>query len=426
MLRPMRHWNPPERIAEMKAQGGSDELFTTESYMESLTPGEGYVGKCYSNRQAFFIPDVSTSQGYKRKNLAKRFGITSVALKPFANGVLEVGSAKKWESCEWADRVTAEDCQRVAKETGACFCIYWRLDKAKGVLRASAHWNPPERVAAVRASGKNDLYTTESCKSEFVLGEYIVGRACKNKETMFIEDVASVNELEYSRKDLAKQFGIVSVALKPFGDGVYEIGWANKRSNCNWLNTELSSAKTIDGIGEEVSVEELERAAKEAGAIFSIYWGFDESTGMLRAMRHWNPPERIAEMKAQGGSDELFTTESYMESLTPGEGYVGKCYSNKQAFFIPDVSASQGYKRKNLAKRFGITSVALKPFANGVLEVGSAKKWESCEWADRVTVEDCQRVARETGACFCISWRLDKAKGVLRASAHWNPPERVA
>merc|ERR1740127_454536 len=215
-------------------------------------------------------------------------------------------------------------------------------------------------------TGKDDLYTTESYKVELKPSVGFVGKVYQDGKPMFLPNISDALASEYARKEIAKKYGIKSLGLKPFGDGLMEIGTAKGWERCEWV--------------EEVTAEELERAAKDAGASFSIYWGFDKGMGILRPMRHWNPPERIAEMKAQAGSDELFTTESYMESLMPGEGYVGKCYSNKQTFFIPEVSASQGYKRKNLAKRFGITSVALKPFGNGVLEVGSAKKWESCEW----------------------------------------------
>merc|ERR1719343_1221844 len=108
-----------------------------------------------------FFPDVAelAVEGYNRKDLAARFGIHSLALKPFADGVMEIGATKKWEACHWIHTVTEKDCERVAKEAGASFAIYWGFDVGKGVLRPMAHWNPVERIAEVKArTGSDDLY----------------------------------------------------------------------------------------------------------------------------------------------------------------------------------------------------------------------------------------------------------------------------
>ena len=164
------------------------------------------------------------------------------------------------------------------------------------------------------------------------------------------------------RRDLAAQFGIVSLALKPFGDGVYEVGWGSKRSGCDWLKT--------------MTVDDCRRACLDINGSFAIFWGLDQAKQVLRPLCHWNPPERVAEVRAATGSDALYTTESYASEFTPGVGFGGRVYRDKKGMSFPDVSrvSSADFKRKELAARFGVKTLAYVPFASGVLEVGSAAK----------------------------------------------------
>merc|ERR1719375_673336 len=117
----------------MIAKTGSKDLYTTESYKAEMTPGSGFVGKVFRNQGQLFIPDVSLvdQNSFQRKHLAEKFGIRSIALKAFETGVMEVGCSQKWETCDWVNTLGADDCKWAAKETGACFAIYWGFDKAK-------------------------------------------------------------------------------------------------------------------------------------------------------------------------------------------------------------------------------------------------------------------------------------------------------
>merc|ERR1712048_135800 len=315
LLRAMAHWNPPERVAEVIAKTGKDELYTTESYRFTFKPGQGFTGKAYKNTETMFFPNVTqlVQEEYMRKNLAERFDLKSLAFKPFANGIMEVGFTKKLTSCAWADTVTIEDCQKVCLEAGACFCIYWGLDEAKGVLKPRCHWNPPERVSVVKAlTGKSELYTTESYKWEWKAGAGLIGKAYKNKESTFFPDVSQLSPSVFQRQELAKRFGIRSMALKPYGKGVYEVGSTKPWETCDWVNN--------------MSVDCCRQACKDMNASFAIFWRFDAARGVLRPAHHWNPPERIAEVKAKTGRSDLYTTESKTIEFKPGDGCIGKVY----------------------------------------------------------------------------------------------------
>jgi len=246
-------------------------------------------------------------------------------------------------------------------EAAADFCIFWDLDKT-GFLRPTCHWNPPERVSVMKAmTGKSELYATESYKTSWKSGEGFIGRAHKNKETLFFPDVSTLSPTVYKRKGLAAKFGVVSIAYKPFGNGVYEVGSTKRWDSCDWVNT--------------MSVDDCRKVCLDMKGSFAIFWGFDAAQGVLRPMCHWNPPERVTAMKEKTGSDDLYTTDSYKVSMRPGDGFVGKVYESKKSMTFEDASklSVKDYKRLPIASKYGIVSFSLWPFANGVLEVGSAQ-----------------------------------------------------
>ena len=112
-------------------------------------------------------------------------------------------------------------------------------------------------------------------------------------------------------------------------------------------------------------------------------------------------------VKAATGNSELYTTESYqgvLGELKPGDGFVGKAnsivyiyiyvfiicynvihytilyytkaYKEAHAMFIPDLSAAldSEYPRKQLATKYGVVSLALKPMGDGVMEIGTSNR----------------------------------------------------
>merc|ERR1712227_793657 len=151
---------------------------------------------------------------------------------------MEVGFTTKLESCAWSNTVTVEDCQKVCLDADASFCIYWSLDETRGTLKPTCHWNPPERISVMKAiTGNSELYTTESYKVEMKTGTGIIGKAFKNKESRFFPNVSKLDPSDFKRNELAKRFGIRSLALKPYGMGIYEVGSTIPWESCDWVSS---------------------------------------------------------------------------------------------------------------------------------------------------------------------------------------------
>jgi len=417
VLCPKCHWDTPDSIEATKASTGSDQLFTTETRKVQFEPGQGFVGRCYKDGDSMFLKDVSQvpDSEFSRKELAARFGIVSVALKPFADGVMEVGSAKKWDASHWIHTVTQADCERAAQDAQAQFAVFWGYDIEKGVLRPAIHWNTEEHVAeAKKRTGGDETYAEASYGTEVAPGSRVIGMAFWNQKPSVHQDVSELTFAEFKRKAIVDKFGIKGSAFKPYRDGVMEVGATTRWESCSWAST--------------LSTHDCKWAAKEAGADFAIYWSFDQAKGVLRPTCHWNPPDHVAAVKAATGNSELYTTESYQGELKPGDGFVGKAYKEAHAMFIPDLSVAldSEYSRKQLATKYGVVSLALKPMGDGVMEIGTSNRWDSCEWVRDVTPKDCQRAAEEAEASFAIYWGFDVEKGVLRPMCHWDPPKRIA
>mmetsp|Transcript_54428 Transcript_54428/g.117802 ORF Transcript_54428/g.117802 Transcript_54428/m.117802 type:complete len:137 (+) Transcript_54428:74-484(+) len=128
--------------------------------------------------------------------------------------------------------------------------------------------------------------------------------------------------------------------------------------------------------------EMLKQAVADSGACYAIYWACDESKGVLKAVQHYNPPERIAELKAKLGTDDVFASEAYKYEIPVGKGAVGRVYASKQAESFEDVTTlpADTFVRSEVAAKYGIKSVAMKAAHGGVLEVGNTEVWSSFDW----------------------------------------------
>ena len=106
--------------------------------------------------------------------------------------------------------------------SGAIFAISWKFDGSK--LVCESFYNPPDRVEALKAAGKDELYTTVSSKMTFDKGQGAPGRAFESQTTEFHPDVKALDASAYPRLATAKEYGITSVAFKGTADGCIEVG----------------------------------------------------------------------------------------------------------------------------------------------------------------------------------------------------------
>lgn len=130
--------------------------------------------------------------------------------------------------------------------------------------------------------------------------------------------------------------------------------------------------------------QHLKEVCAYSGAVYAVFWAVEKGCGVLHAMCHYNPEERIQQVKRETGDDALYTTESYAFRFRPGQGLIGKAFVHRnQLFSFQDVTAlpEDIFLRRNLAQRFGIKSVAVMWYKGGVLEFGTTDVWSSFNWA---------------------------------------------
>ena len=118
-----------------------------------------------------------------------------------------------------------------------------------------------------------------------------------------------------------------------------------------------------------------------SGGCYGIEWALSSSSGRLEHKSHYNPQWRVDSVKNLGAKG-LFTTRSKGISFMPGQGAVGEAFAKQESLFLQDPQTlnrhmSTPFQRADLAKEFGILSIMFVPFANGVWEVGSSKRFAS-------------------------------------------------
>merc|ERR1712007_416586 len=259
--------------------------------------------------------------------------------------------------------------------------------------------------------GLKGLYTTRSAGYSFMPEEGVVGRVFSDQKMLFVPDLQALSEEEvrdamfsgervaFARIDLAKEFDIHSAVFLPQANSVIEVGSVDKAASLSDLIPE-ALLKTVSPrsesplpfetparVGGNSGSALLQRIVEgSCGGCYGIEWVVSEA-GRLECARHYNPQWRIEGVR-QRGLKGLYTTRSVGYSFMPGEGVVGKVFSDQKMLFVPDLQALSeeevrdamfsgeraAFARIDLAKEFDIHSAVYLPQANGVIEVGSVDK----------------------------------------------------
>merc|ERR1712032_1376946 len=98
-----------------------------------------------------------------------------------------------------------------------------------GVLKPVAHFNPDKRIEQAKLAGKDSLYTLGSYGTKLKPGEGLVGGVYDSQENMFISGVTKLGNDVFIRKELALEYGMKSLAMKPWREGVRTRNWLNWR-----------------------------------------------------------------------------------------------------------------------------------------------------------------------------------------------------
>jgi hypothetical protein len=145
--------------------------------------------------------------------------------------------------------------------------------------------------------------------------------------------------------------------------------------------------KVVDAHDAELQKEavlaDLERVCRYSDAVYAVFWAIERGSKVLRVVAHYNPAHRIQLVERVTGEDKLYSTESYAYRFRHGEGLIGKCLQEKKRSFFEDVTdlPDDLYLRNHMAIQFGIKSVALLPYKEGILEFGTSERWGSFNWA---------------------------------------------
>jgi len=116
-----------------------------------------------------------------------------------------------------------------------------------------------------------------------------------------------------------------------------------------------------------------------SGGCYGIEWVLAPS-GRLVHNSAYEPQWRLD----APGSKGAFAARSVTYTFMPGQGAVGEAFARKELLFLQEVQRlnrhlSTPFQRADLAKEYGINSILFVPTADGVLEIGSTKKFANSD-----------------------------------------------
>jgi len=133
----------------------------------------------------------------------------------------------------------------------------------------------------------------------------------------------------------------------------------------------------------------LHAVCERTSADYAIFWA--ATNDQLSTFAHYNPPERIEELQKQRGDDDTFGKGSASVKLEAGgDSLVARVLRSGEGSLLNNVQevSAESFQRTDLAKTFGIRSVACVPHEGGVLEYGTTQQWSTLPraFADEVRV----------------------------------------
>ncbi|KAG8464723.1 hypothetical protein KFE25_010091 [Diacronema lutheri] len=277
-------------------------------------------------------------------------------------------------------RVTSRRLEELLERAGAEYGLFWTCDETIDVLHVTAYHSLD---GALMERSSSASVSTRQCA---------VGRSWSHKEDVLVRDACASDIAHFRRVQLACYHGVHSVACWRFADGVLELGTRSERlwakipdidellkpsarpSNAASSTGRHSSPSATLGAGDgdderppvplplfdASSSAGITSCVHEADASYGIFWSFFAIVRELKA-QHWYAP------------DGKCMQRSCTFGFLPGQGAVGRVWSSGWPQLLPDVQAlpPDDFLRVHLAKLFGVRSIALIPFEQGVLELGT-------------------------------------------------------
>jgi len=257
--------------------------------------------------------------------------------------------------------VTGETLEAVMKMacdwSGACYAIYWT--RALDDMVVSADYVTVARRVELLTQGKTSSFAEASESFRLpVSGTGPVSSVYKTGEAAFIAEAATRSDLE--RKDIAKEYGIISMGFIPCGGGVLEIGTSQGSETASWTSLPIRS----------MPVQALQTAFASLGAKYVMLW--EAQDGYFSVAADFVAASEVKTRRTLRGDDKTFCSESRQFKLpAEGHGPVASASSTGKEVITPNPGQDHKLVRRSLAQEFNIKDMHCFPVTEGlVLECG--------------------------------------------------------
>eukprot|EP00930_Biecheleria_cincta_P008354 TRINITY_DN109775_c0_g1_i1.p1 TRINITY_DN109775_c0_g1~~TRINITY_DN109775_c0_g1_i1.p1 ORF type:complete len:659 (-),score=120.82 TRINITY_DN109775_c0_g1_i1:61-2037(-) len=361
------------------------------------------IAKVATTRSPAFIQiqDEASSSTFTRRQSCQEFGIKSVCIIPFEDGVLEYGSRSEWKEAPKCPLMPKADMKKAFEHFQASYMMFWR-ENAAGEFQVVADYVTPQRKKSLKNRRGNDETFSSKCRSLALGGDAIVAQVAKSRREVFIPNAAEHGT--FTRSSLAREFGVKTVRLLPCEGGVLEYG--------------VLKDEHLTGHALEAS---LKMRCDTSHAMYSIYWV--EVDGQFVVAGHYTTPEHKAAMLKTHGSEHGFAEEC--EALKLGENTMIAAVNRSGApAFVANASNSiNGFTRTFLCMKYNINSVCVVPTTGGVLEYGTTEHWAASPECPTVPKAQLKQAFSQFGATYVILWAEKGNEWSVIAS--YTIPERA-
>ena len=420
------YWNQVR--GEMVATGfyaavgsGEDGFVEASSKFILDANGNGPVAAVKRTGEPYFIEEVAAST-LKRKELARKFGVTQVAMIPYEDGVLEFGNSAKheqWPGIPSAPLIPKQNLRQAFEDLGALYAIYWKVDGTS--LNVAAEYENPNDVKK-RLQLRNDGNSFTKVSRGITLstdGDGPAATALRDQKEVVVAFGEGTSEIysacqSMKRAGAAKEFGICDIHFVPVEDpdtgdpGVLEYG--------------VSTIAELNPVTLEAT---LKMQADSSGAGYAIYW--KQEGGKATVAVSYVSDRYKAELKAAGKTfsfvDASETTAVQLDDPTPA----GQALRTRQKFFVKEASKCSD-SRASVADDYLIESIAYVPVVGGIIEYGTTTSAGSPSWKDesqalKQTMPNEEiDYALSKGSTYMIFWQRDENAELYRQSAFYERP----
>jgi len=269
---------------------------------------------------------------------------------------------------------TMQEAARMALDTvkeafGWAYGSYWTVDPRDNALHYS-----------VESGSVNEEFRRVTMEASFREGEGLSGRAWKNRDLYFVEDLGDLKDCV--RAPVAKRAGVKSgIAFPIVLDG--RIAGTMDFFSLETLRPSADRLEALKNVGHLVSgaferlrvTEKQEEAAQNVAAVNRVLEAVTRAATMAEAARmaldtvkdafgwaygsYWtvDPRENALRYSVESGSvNEEFRRVTMEASFREGEGLSGRAWKNRDLYFVEDLGELKDCVRAPVARRAGVKS----------------------------------------------------------------------